>query len=55
MAKKKFPTIAVIVLVLAVLWLLGDLGFLGGVDIPWLPVILIIASLGWIFNRFHRE
>lgn len=48
---KKFPTFAIIVLVIAVVWLVNDLGFIR-VNIPWIPVILIIASIGWIVNRY---
>ena len=49
--RRKFPTFAVIVLVFAIAWLTQELGYLK-TDIPWLPVILIIIALGWIFNRF---
>jgi len=49
--KKTFPTLAIIVLVFAVAWLLSELNYLK-IDVPWLPIILIIISLGWIFNRF---
>ncbi|MFH1589829.1 MAG: hypothetical protein ABIB43_04650 [archaeon] len=52
MAKKRdFPTFATILLALAILWLLGDLGVLS-VNIPWLPVILIIIAIGWIINNY---
>lgn len=50
---RKFPTFAVIILVIAVFWLLSDLNYLK-INIPWIPVILIIISLGWIFNRFRE-
>jgi hypothetical protein len=49
--KKKFPTLAVIILVLALTWLLSDMGYLH-VDIPWIPVALIILAVGWIINRY---
>ncbi len=49
---RKFPTFAVIILVIAVAWLLSDLNYLK-INIPWIPVILILISLGWIFNRFR--
>ncbi|MBW2991710.1 hypothetical protein KY345_00650 [Candidatus Woesearchaeota archaeon] len=52
--KSVFPTFAVIVLVLAVLWLFGDMGLLG-VNIPWLPVILIIVAIGWIINNYKKK
>lgn len=54
MARTKFPTLAMIILVFAVIWLITDLGYLN-INIPWLPLALIIISLGWIFNRFSRD
>ena len=51
--KRGFPTFAVIVLVFAVIWLLKELG-MWAIDTPWIPIILIIISLGWIVNRFRR-
>ncbi|MBS3077401.1 hypothetical protein J4233_03960 [Candidatus Pacearchaeota archaeon] len=51
MKKRRFPTLAVILLVVAISWLLSDLGYLN-VDIPWIPVILIIIAIGWIINRY---
>jgi len=53
MAKKRFPTFAVIVLVLAIFWLLGDLNILN-VNIPWIPVILIIVAVGWIVSHYSK-
>lgn len=44
-AKTMFPTFAVIVLVLAVLWILGETGILT-VNVPWFPVIIAIIALG---------
>jgi len=52
--KKGFPTFAVVVLVLAVLWLLEEIGILA-IDVPWLPVILIIIAIGWIFNNYNKK
>jgi uncharacterized membrane protein YoaK (UPF0700 family) len=49
---RRFPTIAFILLVFAIFWLLSELKVLV-IDIPWIPVILIIISLGLIFNRFR--
>ena len=49
--KRRFPIFAVILLVVAVIWLLSSLGYLT-MDVPWLPVILIIIAIGMIFNRF---
>jgi hypothetical protein len=50
--KNKFPVFAVIVLIFAIVWLLEGLGVFS-VNLPWLPVILIVVAIGWIFNRFR--
>jgi len=52
MAKNKFPSLALVVLIFAIVWFLSEL-YNVYVNIPWLPLILIIISLGWIFNRFN--
>jgi uncharacterized membrane protein len=49
--KKRFPVLAVILLIFALAWLLSDLGYLT-IDIPWIPVILIVVAIGWIINRY---
>ena len=46
-----FPTFAVIVLAVGVLWLLADLGIITA-NIPWLPIILIIVAVGMIAKRY---
>jgi len=51
---KKFPTFAWILLVVGVLWLLGDLGLIG-IDIPWVPVIVIVIAIGLIVNKTSWE
>ena len=51
---RRFPTFPVVVLVLGILWLLGDLEVLT-VDVPWLPVILIMVAIGWIVNSLRKE
>jgi hypothetical protein len=51
---RKFPTLAVVLLVLAIIWLLNDLGYLA-VKIPWIPAILIVVAIGMIINRYVRE
>lgn len=50
--KRKFPVLATILLVFAVVWLLDELGYLR-FEIPWLPLVLIIIAVGMIFNRFR--
>lgn len=53
MAKRKFPTLAVILLTVAVLWLLNSIQILK-IDLPWLPIILIIIATGMIVNRYSK-
>jgi len=54
MAKTKFPTLAVILLVTGIMWTIESLGFLN-IDFPWLPVVLIIVAIGMIANRYGRR
>ena len=60
MAKKsvKFPTLAVILLVIALLWLIDDMTIvdihLFGIQISWLPLILTVISIAMIFERYHK-
>ena len=49
----RFPSLAVILLIFAVVWLLNELEILS-VDIPWIPVILIVIAIGMIVNRFNK-
>ena len=51
MKKTKFPVFAIIILIFAIVWFFSELGYLN-INIPWIPLILIIVALGWIFNRF---
>ncbi len=52
MAKPKFPTLAVIILVWALMWLINDLNILK-LNLPWIPVIIIITTIGMIINRYR--
>ena len=49
--QKKFPVFAVILLIVAVMWLLNDLEIVA-VDIPWIPIIIAVIAVGMIFKRF---
>ena len=53
MAEKKirFPTFATLLLVVGILWLLNETGAIV-INIPWIPVILIIIAVGMIANRY---
>jgi len=50
--KNKFPTLAVIILIFAVVWFFSEL-YGVYVNVPWLPLILIVVALGWVFNRLN--
>jgi len=51
--KKGFPTFAVVLLVLAVLWILSDIGIIT-FTVPWFPIILAIIALGWIIDNYKK-
>jgi len=53
MAKIKFPVLAVILLVFGIVWILNDLGYLI-IDVPWIPVVLIVIAIGMIANRYSK-
>lgn len=50
----KFPTFAVILLVLGLLWILSDTGVMT-VKVPWFPVVLVIVALGIIFGKTAKK
>ena len=49
-----FPTFAVILLVVGILWLLTELKVIS-VNIPWIPIALIIAAIGMIANNCNKK
>lgn len=51
---KGFPTFAVILLVVAVIWLLSDLGYIA-INVPWIPIVIGIIAIGMIVNKHHRK
>ncbi|MFC1754357.1 hypothetical protein ACFL96_13360 [Thermoproteota archaeon] len=53
-AGKKFPTFAVLLLAVGVLWLLAEIDVIT-IDIPWWPVILILITLGWIIDNYTKK
>ena len=48
--RRKFPTLAFIVLIFAGLWLLREMDIID-IRVPFLPVVLILIAVGIIFNR----
>ncbi len=53
-SKVGFPTFAVILLVVAVIWLFSELGYIA-IDVPWIPIILGIVAIGMIANRYSKK
>ncbi|MBS3066738.1 hypothetical protein J4205_02840 [Candidatus Pacearchaeota archaeon] len=51
MSKKKFPTLAAILLAVGIIWLLTELNIIT-INIPWIPIVLIIIAIGLITNRY---
>ncbi|MBU0977924.1 MAG: hypothetical protein KKD18_05900 [Nanoarchaeota archaeon] len=54
MGKRRFPVLAVILLIFALSWLMSDLGY-WTINIPWIPVILAVVAIGWIINRYSSQ
>lgn len=50
-AKPKFPTFAVILLAVGLVWFLNELKVIS-IDIPWIPTVLVIVAIGMIINRY---
>jgi hypothetical protein len=53
MAKLKFPTLAVILLVLGIVWLFNDMNIIN-INVPWIPIVLIVIAVGIIINRYQK-
>jgi len=53
MRKRTFPTLALGLLIVGLIWLLNDLNIIS-INIPWVPVVVIIIAVGMIFNRFYK-
>ena len=52
--KKGFPTFAVLLLIIAVLWILTEISVIT-INIPWFPVILGVIALGWIIDHYSKK
>ena len=53
--RRKFPTFAVILLALGIIWLLNELKIINININIWIPIIVIIIALGMIINRYLIE
>lgn len=52
--EKFFPTFAVILLVVGIVWFLSELNVIT-VDVPWVPLVVIIIAVGMLFNRYRGK
>tara|TARA_Y100000310_G_scaffold326296_1_gene391026 strand:- start:812 stop:1009 length:198 start_codon:yes stop_codon:yes gene_type:complete len=46
------PIFPIVVLAIGVLWLLSELGTIA-LDLPWLPLIVVVLALGMIVKFYH--
>jgi len=51
---KKFPVFAGLILAIGVLWLLAEVGTIT-LDLPWLPIIVVVLALGVIAKHSHMS
>ena len=49
-----FPAVAGLILLIGILWLLADLEVIA-LDIPWVPVLVIILSLGMVVKHHNWQ
>lgn len=50
----RFPTFSVLLLAVGLIWLFSEMGYIA-VNIPWLPVLLILLAFGIIVNSFMNR
>lgn len=51
MARSRFPVLATLLLIFGVVWLVNEFGYVT-INLPWLPVIVIIVAIAMIANRY---
>jgi hypothetical protein len=51
--KRPFPTFAVLILVLGLIWLAVELRLIA-ISVPWLPLIVVVLAAGWIVNHYQK-
>lgn len=51
--KKRFPFLAVLLLIFALAWFLSEIGLIT-ITIPWIPIILIVLAISMIVNRYSN-
>ena len=48
------PIFAVIVFLIALLWLLNDLNLLA-ISVPWVPLIVLVVAFGWVMKHYAKN
>lgn len=51
--RRKFPMLGFLLLIIGIVWLLNEMEMFV-VDVPWIPVILIVVAAGMVWNRLAR-
>lgn len=54
MKMKELPIFGIILVVVGVIWLLNELQVFT-IEIPWLPVVVIILGAGMAYNQFMKK
>lgn len=54
MPRPKFPALATLLLLLGIAWLITEVSGIA-IDIPWLPVVIIVVATAMIYNRLVRS
>ena len=49
-----FPIGGFILLVIGLVWLLNELNVFR-INIPWVPLVVIVIGIGIIFNHYYRR
>jgi hypothetical protein len=52
--ENRFPVAGVILLIIGIVWFLNELHIFT-IDIPWIPLILIVVAIGILANRCCRR
>ena len=52
--EKVFPVFAVTVLILALFWILTEVGVLA-IEVPWFPIIVAAIAVGWILSFYSKK
>jgi len=51
---KRFPVFAIFLFIIALAWLLNDLNIVS-INLPWIPLALLLFAIGMLMNFYCRE